>query len=164
MSNWCDPMPSTDEILVRTAATKRLREFVLTNEKTSRLSSLCVIGRRKVDSMEAVLKKLEVGQFVRYCSEDRQWYDALITCIHGEPHKAPHWETGEEILSYPCVNLSFVSADENAQDQYGRQMERDKTSISHYGQYVASGFFWCHAEDEEIAHKQLCEALQNMKS
>ena len=78
--------------------------------------------------------------------------------------RAQDRKTDEEILSYPCVNLSFVSSDESAQDQYGRQMVRDKTSISHYGQYVASGFFWCHPEDEDAAYKQMCEALKDIKS
>ena len=72
-------------------------------------------------------------------------------------------ETADSV-SYPCVNLSFVSGDESAQDQYGRQMTRDKTSISHYGEYVASGFFWCHPDDEAVAQKQLCEALKDIKS
>lgn len=127
--------------------------------------------------MGVELKKLEVGQFVRYCSEDRQWYDALITCVHGDPYVAPiisgqsyvdgKLYEGEdtELAMYPCVNLSFVSSDPNAQDQYGRQMVRDRTSISHFGQYVASGFFWCHPEDEAAAaFKKMCEALKVMKS
>lgn len=123
-----------------------------------------------------MLKKLDVGQFVRFCSEDRHWYDALITAIHGEPHMVPLFKgksyvdgklyDGEdsEMAVYPCVNLSFVSGDPDAQDQYGRQMVRDKTSISHYGQYVASGFFWCHPEDEDEAHKKMCEALKHIQS
>ncbi len=113
---------------------------------------------------KAELKRLDVGQFIRYCSEDRQWYDALITAVHGEPTTYPKSERGPAGVSYPCVNLSFVSGDDSAQDQYGRQMVRDKTSISHYGQYVASGFFWCHPEDEVVAHKQMCEALKDIKS
>ncbi len=112
---------------------------------------------------KAELKALEVGQFVRYCSEDRQWYNALITAVHGEPRYANE-EAGDFTPSFPCVNLSFVSGDESAQDQYGRQMVRDKTSISHYGQYVASGFFWCHPDEEEIAYKRMCEALKDIKS
>lgn len=135
----------------------------------TRRNSLSALGGNEAVESETVmekqeLRKLEVGQFVRYCSEDRHWYDALITAIHGEPHVAKHYETGEDVLNYPCVNLSFVSNDESAQDQYGRQMVRDKTSISHYGQYVASGFFWCHPEDEEEAFKKMCEALKDIKS
>ena len=108
--------------------------------------------------MEKVeLKRLDVGMHVRYCSEDRHWYDALITAIHGEPRMA-------DVPDYPCVNLSFVSSDESAKDQYGRQMVRDKTSIVHYGQYVASGFFWCHPDEEEVAHKKMCEAMKNIQS
>ncbi|MCK5605457.1 hypothetical protein KAR91_26430, partial [Candidatus Pacearchaeota archaeon] len=42
-------------------------------------------GNEAVESetvMEKVeLKGLEIGHFVRYCSEDRQWYNALITAI-----------------------------------------------------------------------------------
>lgn len=110
------------------------------------------------------LKNLEVGQCVRFCSSDRIWYDALVTAIHGEPHKSKHWETGEELCVYPCINLTHVSSDEDAQDQYGRQLIRENTSISHYGQYVASGFFWCHPKDEEDAFKKMCEALKDMKS
>ena len=121
-------------------------------------------------------KGLEVGQHVRFCSEDRQWYDALITAVHGDPrvesiisgrsYVGGKLYEGEdyEIASYPCVNLSFVSNDESAQDQYGRQMVRDKTSISHCGQFVASGFFWCHPEDEKEALARLCEALKVMRS
>jgi hypothetical protein len=119
----------------------------------------------------AALKRLEVGQFVRYCSEDRHWYDALITAVHGEPYMAritqdgaTHLDGEVDTAMYPCVNLSFVSGDENAQDQYGRQMVRDKTSIMHYGQYAASGFFWCHPEDEKDAYKKMCEALKDIKS
>jgi len=123
------------------------------------------------------LKKLMVGQHVRFCSEDRYWYDALITAVHGDPYVAPmvkgkSYHNGKlyegedtEIAQYPCVNLSFVSDDESAQDQYGRQMVRDKTSIQHFNSgYVASGFFWCHPEDEETAQKQLLSVLKDIKS
>lgn len=120
------------------------------------------------------LKRLEVGQHVRYCSEDRIWYDALVTAIHGDPRIVKdhqQWNSEEqecftvrEVAQYPCVNLSFVSSDESAQDQYGRQMIRDKTSIPHFGEYVASGFFWCHPEDEEEAYNKMCEAMKNIKS
>ena len=120
---------------------------------------------------KAKLKKLEIGQFVRYCSEDRQWYNALVTAIHGESRMvritdsgATHLDGEVDTPQYPLVNLSFVSADESAQDQYGRQMVRDKTSISHYGGNVASGFFWCHPDDEEVAYKKMCELLKDMKS
>lgn len=109
------------------------------------------------------LRRLDVGQFVRYCSQDRHWYDAIVTAVHGEPHKATHYQTGEEVLSYPCVNLVFVVNDEERQDQYGRQIERE-TSVMHYGGYAASGFFWCHPEDEEEAFKYMAEAMHNIKS
>ncbi len=117
---------------------------------------------------KADLRRLDVGMAVRYCSEDRVWYDALITAIHGEPRTVRVSCTdnvGEvDAHQYPCVNLSFVSSDENAKDQYGRQMVRDTTSITHYGQYVASGFFWCHKEDEEVAFKRMGEAMKNIQS
>lgn len=127
-------------------------------------------------AMSESLKRLDVGQFVRFCDEDRRWHDALVTAVHGDAYMAPifggkSYLDGKlyegpdcEIPQYPCVNLSFVSSDPDAQDQYGRQMVRDKTSISHFGQYVASGFFWCHQEDEEEALGKLCEALKDIKS
>lgn len=100
---------------------------------------------------------------------------ALITAIRGDSRMVPVVKgsfydgkvyEGEpfETPFYPCVNLTHVSGDLDAQDQYGRQLVRDPTSISHYGQYVASGFFWCHPEDEEEAHRKMCEALKDIKS
>lgn len=112
---------------------------------------------------KAEIKKLDVGQFVRYCSQDRHWHDALVNAVHGEPqvYRLVHEE--EERLHYPCINLVFVVANSEQQDQYGRQTMHE-SSVMHFSGNAASGFFWCHPEDEEAAFKYMSEAMRNIKS
>jgi hypothetical protein len=109
------------------------------------------------------VKGLEVGDVIRYCDQVRCWHNALVTAVHGEPQRYRLLNEEEERLHYPCVNLLWVVRDEGQQDQYGRQIGRE-TSVSHFEGNVASGFFWCHPEDEERASKKMAEALHHIKS
>jgi len=60
--------------------------------------------------------------------------------------ESEHYPTGKMLLM-PCLNAVWVSGDERKQDPYGRQIERDHTSIVHaYGQ-PAGGVYWRWADD-----------------
>lgn len=54
---------------------------------------------------------MKIGDCVRYFSQYRVEYKALVTAV---------W-------SSPAVNVCFVSDDENKADSYGRQIERDSS-------------------------------------
>jgi hypothetical protein len=41
-----------------------------------------------------------------------------------------------------CINLIHVSYDPNKQDRYGRQIERDATSVSDADKTTAHGRYW----------------------
>jgi len=71
---------------------------------------------------------------------------------HGKPQNAlvtVFWDGGMDYNSEdyegqePCLNLTIVSLDEKKDDQYGRQIERNNTSIVHRTSQTAHGFYWC---------------------
>jgi len=56
---------------------------------------------------------VKVGSVVKYYDSHNKEHNGLVTAV---------W-------SQDCVNIVYVSDDENKQDQYGRQLERGATSI-----------------------------------
>ncbi len=64
-------------------------------------------------------------------------------------------EPGEH---WPCVNLVVVSDNEDAQDQYGRQIDERFTSIVHWSGNSAIGFCFRFA-DEEVDWSKMQETI-----
>jgi len=65
-----------------------------------------------------------------------------------------HGEDGLPIVEYlepgehwPCINLVVISENENAEDQYGRQVDERPTSVVHQGDSTAVGYCWRFADE-----------------
>jgi hypothetical protein len=82
---------------------------------------------------KGIKRELFPGQHVVFADEYRKERDAIVTAWHG--------------LS--CINVVFVSGDEQKTDSYGRQLER-QTSVSHMSQN-AYGNFWRWPDEELVA-------------
>lgn len=63
--------------------------------------------------------------------------DGLPVCDYIEPGQ--HW---------PCVNLVVISDNDEAQDQYGRQVDDRHTSIVHWTSSSAVGYCWRFADEK----------------
>lgn len=72
-----------------------------------------------------------VGDVVRVVDETYGEHNALVTCVHGSGPAA--WTTFT-----PCINVLFLSNDENKGDSYGRQTER-LSSLQHKSQVNMPG-------------------------
>jgi hypothetical protein len=70
------------------------------------------------------------GAHVIFVDSQRKPHDALVTAWHGET----------------CINVVFVSSDELRKDNYGRQIEREPTSVVHRS-LNSFGNYW-HWPDE----------------
>ncbi len=64
----------------------------------------------------------QIGDSVVFIDAERKEHQALVTAV---------W-------SDTCINLVFVSGDENRTDQYGRQLERH-TSVTHASLQTGEG-------------------------
>lgn len=69
-----------------------------------------------------------IGEPVRVVLSDYTETHGLITAVHG-----PGFSEGEDFTP-PIVNLVYVSPDAGKSDSYGRQIERDMTSVYHVKQ------------------------------
>jgi len=74
----------------------------------------------------------QVGAHVIFVDSRGLEHNALVTEWHG---------TSSE-LNEPAINLVFVSGDVRRVDTYGRQIERDPTSVVHKSHQSAPGNFW----------------------
>ncbi len=72
---------------------------------------------------------VQIGDVIRFVDPLSKEHNALITAVH-------------ENNEFPSINLVYVSDDENAHDQYGRQLAERQTSIVHESSQGARGFFW----------------------
>jgi hypothetical protein len=106
-------------------------------------------------------KMLRIGQHVVFIDEHRRERDALLVAIHGDPQGrlclgTKKNEQGEDVTdengilvadygepgtNWPCVNLVVVGDKEEAQDQYGRQIDRP-SSVVHWTDSSAHGYCW----------------------
>lgn len=68
-------------------------------------------------------------------------HDALVTAVWS-PAK---YETPPHYGPVASLNLVYVSEDENARDQYGRQLAERVTSVVHESAQPAHGNYWKHA-------------------
>lgn len=64
---------------------------------------------------------VEIGSVVTFIDPVRKEHKALVTAV----------------FSQDCINLTYVSDDPNKTDNYGRQLERDKTSMPRKGDWNA---------------------------
>lgn len=112
--------------------------------------------------MEA--KRTEVGQHVIYVDQDRRWHDALLVGVWGEPAvRKSHFKDDAEVWHYPCVNLVHVAGDGLKTDQYGRQIERDGSSVSHYLDSTAPGYCWLHPDEADEARLHFIRCARGVK-
>lgn len=71
------------------------------------------------------MTEVSLGSTVEYVDEVGVPHDALVTCVH-----TPF-----------CINLVYVTKQNDKVDQYGNQLER-VSSCTIEGQYVAHGRFF----------------------
>jgi hypothetical protein len=101
--------------------------------------------------------------------DHRRERDALLVCIHGDPQGRKVLgcktdengeyvsdengtlitEYGEAGTDWPCVNLVVVGDQQDAQDQYGRQIERP-SSVVHWTNSSAHGYCWRFADEKIV--------------
>lgn len=83
------------------------------------------------------MRRPKIGEHVIYCDPKGIDHDALVTADWGR-----------------CVNVVYVLKDETRQDQYGRQIDRNATSVADYDSEVTvHGRYWRYADQEKIAYK-----------
>lgn len=80
-------------------------------------------------------QNVQVGDHVLFTDSKRQDHSALITMVFRGPPGTEHPENP------PAVNLVYVVADEDRDDQYGRQIERE-TSCVHRMMNAAEANCW----------------------
>ncbi len=86
-----------------------------------------------------------VGEHVIACDEKSVDHDALITAVWGTRSSNPD--------GYPCINVVYVSDDENKRDEYGRQIDRHLTSLIHAKSMSAvHGRYWRFLDEERNAY------------
>jgi hypothetical protein len=77
-------------------------------------------------------RRPKVGEHVIYCDPKGIDHNALVTVDWGG-----------------CINVVYVSPDETKQDQYGRQIERNATSVvDGDSSSAAHGRYWRFTDDE----------------
>jgi hypothetical protein len=120
-------------------------------------------------------RNLEPGAVVVFVDENRRRHNALVTEAHGDslgrvaqykkdaegkvvyddngryPVEEGHGPIGE---NWPCVNLTFVSSDPRKTDTYGRQIERDSTSVPYLDDSTAAGYCFFFVGEEERADEK----------
>ena len=70
-------------------------------------------------------RELKIGMAVTYYDTRRVPHDALLTNVWGEAA----WDDEGNLVNAPCVNLLWVSTDENRTDPNGRQIERQSSVV-----------------------------------
>ena len=80
--------------------------------------------------------KMEEGDAVMYVDAESNHHHALVTTVFGTYGDDSH---------PPSVNVVYVSNDEKAHDQYGRQLAERATSIVHQKDQRAPGLYWYEA-------------------
>ncbi len=95
--------------------------------------------------MDWKLEQPHVGDMVIFTDSIGEDRNALVTAVFGEVTHNPK-QTEDDVrvgpFTMPCLNAVWVSKDEAKQDPYGRQIERDQTSIVHASYQPAHGNYW----------------------
>jgi len=73
-------------------------------------------------------------------------------------------ENGEDVIEYgepgtewPCINLVVVSDNEDAQDQYGRQIDERYSSVTHWEGNTAHGY--CYRFADEVVEEHVPKTI-----
>lgn len=77
------------------------------------------------------MERPAIGDHVIFVDQVGQERDALVTAVFGSPDD-PH----------PPLNLVVVHKESKYEDSYGRQIDRNNTSVVHETNQSAPGFFW----------------------
>lgn len=70
----------------------------------------------------------KIGEAVKIVTSDYVETHGLVIAVHGTGY-----ETGDGFW-YPLINVVYVSPDVAKSDSYGRQIERNLTSLNHFDQ------------------------------
>ena len=73
-----------------------------------------------------------IGELVIYTDPKGKEHNALVTA---------DWNM-KELSEDSTLNLVYVTDDETKTDQYGRQIARDATSVTHKSKSSAPGRYW----------------------
>lgn len=100
---------------------------------------------------EKIPRQPHVGDMVIFTDAVGDDRNALVTAVFGEASicESEHYPAGKMLLM-PCLNAVWVSKNEGKQDPYGRQIERDQTSIVHASSQSAYGNYWRWPEEEKL--------------
>lgn len=66
-----------------------------------------------------------IGEAVKVVTTDYIETHALVTAVHGVGVQT------NDGFQQPCINVVYCSPDASKSDSYGRQIERDLTSLQH---------------------------------
>lgn len=69
---------------------------------------------------------VKVGDVVKAVTSKYEEVKALVTAVHGVGYN-----DGTR-FHQPCINVVYVSPDASKSDSFGRQIERDLTSLQHF--------------------------------
>lgn len=94
--------------------------------------------------MDWKMEQPHVGDVVIFTDAHGADHNALVTAVFGEVTHNPREGEDNVVLpgTMPCLNAVWVSGDKAKQDPYGRQIERDHTSIVHATYQPAHGVYW----------------------
>jgi len=92
---------------------------------------------------EYQVKQPHVGDVIIFTDSVGVDHNALVVAVFGDASVAESelYPTGKGLIM-PCLNAVWVSGDESKQDPYGRQIERDHTSIVHASDQQVHGIYW----------------------
>ena len=85
----------------------------------------------------------KIGGLVIFHDSTGRAHNALATAVFGETVVDASGYSHE-----PCMNIVFVSSDTKREDSYGRQIEREPTSIVHASDNSAHGNYWRRLDEE----------------
>lgn len=93
-------------------------------------------GTEAVESEHRMAREYKVGTHIIFVDAYGNSHDALVTAWHGELYEH------QGVVREPVLNMVFVSSDELRRDRYGRQIEREPTSVVHSNEQQAHGNYW----------------------
>lgn len=70
----------------------------------------------------------KIGDAVKVVTSNYVETYGLVTAVHGVGYQAG------DVFHMPCINIIYVSPDAAKSDSYGRQIERDLTSLQHFAE------------------------------
>jgi hypothetical protein len=103
-----------------------------------------VSGNEAAHSRESAKTKTtpKIGDTVIFHDSKGRAHHALVIAVFGET------TLYDGVYDEPCMNLVYVSSDPKRQDSYGRQIERDPSSVVHASHNHAHGNYWRRPDEE----------------